>query len=98
MIKFNKYNVQKGKYKVRVRYSLDKRADNRKCVNIYAKDYGFELRDFFPENHQNDSNYLEDYHAKSRVVLFEDHPMYAVAREKVEALAAEPKSVVWRLV
>lgn len=40
----------------------------------------------------------QDIFEKSSVILFEDHPQYAVARAKVEALASEPKSVVWSLV
>lgn len=98
MVKFNKYNVQANGLKVRVWYSLDNRGDNRKCVKLYAKDYGYALGKIFPNEHENNSDVRSDYFEKSSVILFEDHPQYAAARAKVEALAAEPKSVVWSLV
>jgi len=85
-IKFNKYNVtnKKTKAKARIWYSLDNRTDGRKCVTLYAKDYGHALRDVIPESYENRTDTMTDYFDKGRAVLFEDHPFYAVAR-----LAAE---------
>lgn len=88
MIKFNKYNVTNGSAKARVWYSLDNRYDNRKCVTIYAKDYGHTLGEMFAgtADYSNDTDYNTDYFDKGRIVLFEDHPLYAVARARAEGL------------
>ena len=91
MIKFNKYNVVSDKFKARVHYSLDNRVDGRKCVTIYAKDYNEGLRNVFENEAEyvNNSDYCTDYVETGRVVLFEDHPLYAAARAKVEAINAK---------
>lgn len=83
MIKFNRYNVSNGKIKARVHYSLDNRIDKRKCVTIYAKDYSDALRNLFASEYKNDTDIQIDYFEKGKVVLFEDHPLYTVARNKV---------------
>lgn len=84
MTKFNKYNVSNGAEKARVHYSLDNRIDGRKCVTIYARDYGHALgRVVDLDSYRNDTDYQTDYFDKGRVVLFEDHPLYATAREAV---------------
>lgn len=89
MVKFNRYHVTNGTQKARVFYSLDNRADDRKCVTLYAKDYGRQLGEIFPDNYENDSNPMTDYFDKGRVRLFEDHPLYAAARARAEAIQAE---------
>lgn len=66
MVKFNKYNVQANGLKVRVWYSLDNRGDNRKCVKLYAKDYGYALGKIFPNEHENNSDVRSDYLKKAR--------------------------------
>lgn len=85
MIKFNKYNVTNGKIKARVHYSLDNRIDRRKCVTIYAKDYSDSLGKVFESEYQNNTDMRTDYFEKGKVVLFENHPLYTVARSSVES-------------
>lgn len=84
-IKFNKHHVTNGTEKSRCRYSLDNRADGRKCVTIYAKDYDRALgRIFANGEYENDTDSMTDYFDQGRVVLFENHPLYAVARVRAE--------------
>jgi hypothetical protein len=86
MIKFNIYNVSNGTSKAKVWYSLDNRIDGRKCVTIYAKDYSNELGNVFMEGeYENRTDTMTDYFDKGKVVLFEDHPLYAAARARAEA-------------
>ncbi|MEN9885461.1 MAG: hypothetical protein RL758_39 [Pseudomonadota bacterium] len=90
MTKFNKHNVTNGTIKARVHYSLDNRWDGRKCVTLYAKDYSDELGAIFSGGeYKNDTDCMTDYFEKGRVVLFEDHPLYAAARERAESNEAE---------
>ena len=92
-IQFNQYNVSNKttKVKARVFYSLDNRADERKCVTLYAKDYGHALRDVIPDAYQNDTETGTDYFDEGRAVLFEGHRLYAVARAFVESLFEKRK-------
>lgn len=83
-VRFNKFHVTNGTTKARVFYSLDNRADRRSCVTIYAKDYDRTLGRLFDE-YQNDSDLTTDYFDQGKVVLFEDHPLYATARKRAEA-------------
>lgn len=83
-IKFNKYNVTNGQQKARVFYSLDNRADGRKCVTMYAKDYDRSLGKIFADEYKNDTDSMTDYFDQGRVVLFESHPLYAAARARAE--------------
>ena len=85
MIKFNKFNVSDGTRKARVWYTLDNRTDGRKVVTIYAKDYDNTLATMFAGSYVNESDMQTDYFEKGRVRLFEDHPLYAQARQAVEA-------------
>ena len=85
-IRFNKYHVTDGQHKAKVFYSLDNRVDGRKCVTIYAKDFGSELSKLFADEYQNDSDSMTDYFDEGKVVLFEGHPLYSVARTRVERL------------
>ena len=85
MIKFNKFNVTNGTEKARVFYSLDNRVDGRKCVTIYAKDFGGALARIIDSGeYLNDTDSQSDYFDKGRVVLFEGHPLYAAARARAE--------------
>lgn len=86
MIKFNKHHVTNGIVKARCHYSLDNRVDGRKCVTIYAKDYTGELGQVFADGYVNDTDTMTDYFEKGRVVLFADHPLYAVARQRAEIM------------
>ena len=86
MIKFNKHNVTNGTHKAKITYSLDNRMDGRSCVTIYAKDYDRNLGHIFFEEYINNSDSMTDYFEKGRVVLFEDHPLYVVARSQAEAV------------
>ena len=83
-VKFNKFNVSCGEKKVRVFYSLDNRHDEQQCVTLYAKDYGHGLRSIFGDLYENKTDLAADYFDQGRVVLFESHPLYAVARTRVE--------------
>ncbi|MCK4891533.1 MAG: hypothetical protein KAS78_02580 [Candidatus Pacebacteria bacterium] len=87
MIKFNKFNVTdtETKKKARVMYSLDNRIDGRKCVTLYAKDYGSNLSTIISDAYKNDTDISTDYFEQGKVVLFEDHPLYNKARQHVEA-------------
>lgn len=80
-IKFQKYYVTDGATKVRCWYMLDSR---RKCVTLFAKDYGNTLGMIFPEECSNGTDIMTDYFEKDRVVFFEDHPLYPAARARAE--------------
>lgn len=83
MIKFNKYHVTNGEHKAKVFYSLNGRADGKKCVTIYAKDYLRNLGKIFTnEEYENDSDIMADYFDQGKVVLFEDHPLYEQALKR----------------
>lgn len=90
-MKFRKYYVSNGLsrhnlIKARVSYNLDNRIDGRKCVTLYAKDYGHTLGYLFQDDYKNDTDIQSDYCDKGRVTLFEDHPLYMEARTFVESL------------
>ena len=88
MIKFNKHFVSNGTLRARCWYTVDNRIDGRKCVSIYAKDYGHQLAQVLPmAEYKNDTDISTDYFEKGKVVLFEDHPLYSEARKR--ALANE---------
>lgn len=86
MIKFNRYCVTDGQKKARVWYSLDNRADGRKCVTLYEKDYARVLADLFPSDYENDTDIMTDYFDNGRVRLFEGSPFYAAARARAEQI------------
>jgi hypothetical protein len=82
MIKFNRYHVTNGTTKARVSYSLDNRIDGRKCVTLYAKDYSGALAKVLSDVYRDDTDMQTDYFEKGKAVLFENHPLYAVARAR----------------
>ena len=84
MIKFNKHYVTSGTDKAHVYYGMDNRTDGRKCVTLYAKNYGHALGRIFADEYVNNSDSMTDFFRKGCVVLFEDHPSYAAARERAE--------------
>jgi len=86
-IKFNKYHVTNGTTKARCVYTLDNRVDGRKCVTIYAKDYNGALGVVLGDLYSNNSDSMTDYFETGKAVLFEGHPLYAVARARVEGWA-----------
>jgi hypothetical protein len=88
-IKFNKHHVTNGTVKVRCWYSVDNHISGRKCVGISQKDYGHGLFSIFPGECVNNTDTQTDYFDKSRVTLYEDHPHYAAARTRAEAIEAE---------
>jgi hypothetical protein len=88
-IKFNMHHVTNGTVKARCHYSLDNRVDGRKCVTIYAKDYGHALGVVLTDVYHNDTDSQTDYFDQGRAVLFEDHPFYAAARARAEAINAD---------
>lgn len=83
-IKFNKYHVTDGKVKVRVFYRVNNRIDGRKCITLYAKDYGRGLGRIFIDEYKNDTDMREDYFDNGKVVLFEDHPLYDQALKRAQ--------------
>lgn len=89
MLKFNKFQVTDGATKARVFYSLDNRTDGRKCVTIYARDYGHALGAMFADGYKNDTDISTDYFDKGRVALFEGDAHYAAARARAESNDAE---------
>jgi hypothetical protein len=94
-VKFNRHNVRNTENgaKARVWYSLDNRTDGRKCVTLYAKDYGHDLNRVFGGSmggeYKNDTDVMTDYFDKGRFVFFEGDALYAVARAAVEAMKAK---------
>lgn len=83
-IKFNKHHVTNGEVKARVFYHLDNRTDKRNCVTLYAKDYDSRLGKIFKNEYVNESDLQSDYFDQGHVTLFEDHPLYKIARERAE--------------
>jgi len=83
-VKFNKYHVVDtvSKIKARCFYSVDNRADGRKCVTIYARDYTGTLGRIIPSACTNNSDSMTDYFETDTVRLFEDHPLYTAARQR----------------
>lgn len=88
-VKFNKHHVTNGVEKARVFYSLDNRSDGRRCVTLYAKDYGHALGRVLGDAYQNDTDSMTDYFDQGRAVLFEGHPLYQQARDRAEAIQVE---------
>lgn len=91
IIKFNTFNIRNTVTgaTARVHYSLDNRTDKRQCVTIYDRDYGHALAAIFGDSsYKNDTDSMTDYFDKGRVVLFDNHPLYAVARAHVETTIA----------
>lgn len=84
MIKFQKFYVTDGTAKARVHYSIDNRTDGRKCVTIYAKDYGHALGSMFADEYENRTDTQSDYFDKGTVRLFETSQHYAAARARAE--------------
>ena len=85
-VKFNKFNVALGAIKARVFYSVDNRIDNRKCVTLYAKDFGHTLRKILGGAYENKTDRQSDYFDQGKAVLFESHPLYTAARARAEAV------------
>lgn len=87
--KFQRHYVTNGTLKARVWYSLDNRTDGRRCVTLYAKDYSGALGQILADEYKNDTDLCTDLFDKGRAVLFADHPLYAAARARAEAIQAE---------
>jgi hypothetical protein len=78
MVKFNQYNVQLGNVKVKVSYFQNSNLE----IVIYAKDYGYELKDVLPDLTYNGSEVMIDYFEKSRAVIPVGHPLYSAAYDR----------------
>jgi hypothetical protein len=87
-IRFNQHAVTNGTHKARVHYELDNRCDGRRCVTIYAKDYGTALGVILGAAYENNTDVMTDYFDKGRAVLFDGQPLYAEARARVAAFKA----------
>lgn len=83
-IKFNRYHVTNGEIKARVFYSLDNRGDKKECVTIYARDYDRSLGKIFKNDYINETDLMTDYFDSGSVELFENHPLYSLARKRAE--------------
>ena len=59
-------------------------AKGRKCVTIYSKDYDRALGEIFAAGYQNDTDSQTDYFDKGRVNIYEGHPLYEKAMERVK--------------
>lgn len=90
MIKFNKHHIadKSTGLKVSVWYALDNRIDGRKVVTVYAKGYDNKLSQMIQEGYENETDMRMDYFEKGRVRIFENHPLYTVARQAVESFHA----------
>ena len=104
MIKFNKHNVRNTETGDKARCHYDfrvQRADGREVVVILAKDYGNQLGKVFADvDVRNETDMQTDYFEKDRVYLFADHPLFAAAKQRAEANAADwqrrhPAARVW---
>ncbi len=95
-IKFNAFNVANKTTgeKARVHYSLDNQADGRKCVTIYARDYGHALGKVFGDaaHYQNDTDSMTDYFDKGLVRIHESNALYVEARAAVEKIIAKEEA------
>lgn len=91
-VRFMKHYVTNGTEKARVFYTLDNRVDGRKVVTIYDKDYGHALGRIFGDEYENRTDTMTDYFDKGTVRLFENHPLYAAARARAEAVEADRKA------
>lgn len=90
-IKFQHHYVTNGTTKVKVGYSLDNRADQRKCVTIYSDSYGRGLSEMLKEfvRVENDTDSMTDYFDKDRATFYEGHPLYAALRARAEDVTAK---------
>ena len=88
MIRFLKYYAKstENMFVAKVRYSLDNRIDGRKCVTIYEDGYTARLSRVMGDQVEviDNTDIMTDYFEKGKVVLFEDHPLYAEARKAAE--------------
>ena len=91
MIRFNLFSVTNGAHKVKVWYSLDNHIDGKKCVIIYAKEFGSQLRGIFPSETENLTEIEIDYFEKDKVRFLEDHPLYQAARTTADKLETKRK-------
>ena len=93
MIKFLQFSVKNTATgeSARVHYSLDNRVDGRKCVTIYAKDYGHAIGRIFAgvAAYKNDTDSMTDYFDQGTVRIFETDAIYAEARAAVTAILAK---------
>lgn len=90
-VKFQKFYVATAdnKIKVKVWYSLDNRCDGRKCVTVYASEYGHDLAKVLPNNYKNETDIQTDYFDKGKSVIFEGDENYAAARARAEQNEAD---------
>ena len=88
MIKFQKHYVTDGTTKVKVRYWINERSE-KPSVEIYAKEYGYELDSLFGDLSFNNTDTMTDYFEKSHVKIHEGHPLYDQAKARAEQNAAD---------
>lgn len=80
-IKFNKYSVSTASHKARVHYSRNVSAQSVAAgmpiavINIYAKDYGDQLKPIFAKT-RNDSNSQTDYFETDKITFYEGSAIY----------------------
>ena len=92
-LQFSVKNTATGE-SARVHYSLDNRTDGRKCVTIYAKDYGHAIGRVFGgvALYFNATDSQTDYFDQGCVRIFEQDGIYRSARAAVEAILAKEQA------
>lgn len=85
-VRFLQHCVKNESHSAKVWYSLDNRTDGRKCVTIYAKEYGEgrRLGYILPDTYENNTDSMVDYFEKGMCRVFEDSPYYKDARARAE--------------
>jgi hypothetical protein len=83
-IELQAHAVKRGNLKARVHYSASVGYDGRKSVSIYSKDYDRTLGEIFKVGYKNDTDSQTDYFDKGRVSIYEGHPLYTKAVERVK--------------
>ena len=82
-IRFMKFAVTKGEMSVKVTYHMSVRND-KTCVVIYERDYGYDLGKILPGVYTNDTDIMTDYFDHGKAVLFPEHPLFAAAKARCE--------------
>jgi hypothetical protein len=90
-IRFLHHYVTNGVLKCKVMYSLDNRADSRRCVTIYSDSYGRDLSRILSAHVtvENASDLMTDYFEKDHVTIFEGSPFYPALRARAEDVNAK---------
>ena len=83
-IVFLAHAVKKGDKKARVHYSASHDGNGRKYVTVYSKDYDRALGEIFAVGYKNETDTMTDYFDKGNVTIYEGHPLFDKAMERVK--------------